>query len=56
MIGASGSDHLERLRIADRQTGREEEVETSWLFVFIGAAPGTDWLGKRSGGTRTGLC
>ena len=23
----------------------EEEVETSWLFVFIGAAPRTDWLG-----------
>ena len=44
--GASGSDHLERLRIADRETGTEEEVEASWLFVFIGAAPCTDWLGK----------
>ena len=46
VVGASGSDHLERLRIADRDAGTEEEVETSWLFVFIGAAPGTDWLGK----------
>jgi thioredoxin reductase (NADPH) len=46
VVGASGGDHLERLRIADRHTGTEEEVETSWLFVFIGAAPGTEWLGK----------
>jgi len=46
VVGASGGDHLERVRIADRQAGTEEEVETSWLFVFIGAAPGTDWLGK----------
>jgi thioredoxin reductase (NADPH) len=46
VVGASGSDHLERLRILDCQAGTEEEVETSWLFVFIGAAPCTDWLGK----------
>src|SRR6266550_1558144 len=46
IVEASGGDHLERVRIADRQAGTEEEVETSWLFVFIGAAPGTDWLGK----------
>ncbi|HMC52149.1 MAG TPA: FAD-dependent oxidoreductase, partial [Acidimicrobiales bacterium] len=46
VVGASGSGHLERLRIANRGTGVEEEVEASWLFVFIGAAPCTDWLGK----------
>ncbi len=46
VVGASGSDHLERLRIADLTTGTEEEIEASWLFVFIGAAPCTDWLGK----------
>ena len=28
------------------ETGAEEKVDTSWLFVFIGAAPCTDWLGK----------
>jgi thioredoxin reductase (NADPH) len=44
--GASGDGHLERLRIADRAAGTEEEVASSWLFVFIGAAPCTDWLGK----------
>jgi thioredoxin reductase (NADPH) len=46
VVGASGSDHLERLRIADLANGGEEELVASWLFVFIGAAPCTDWLGK----------
>ena len=46
VVGASGGDHLERLRIADRAAATEEEVNASWLFVFIGAAPCTDWLGK----------
>jgi thioredoxin reductase (NADPH) len=46
VVGASGSDHLEQLRLADRAAGTEEEVEASWLFIFIGAAPCTDWLGK----------
>ncbi|HEX5090535.1 MAG TPA: FAD-dependent oxidoreductase [Nocardioides sp.] len=45
VVGADGHDHLERLRLCDRRTGRIEEVTTSWLFVFIGAAPHTDWLG-----------
>ena len=27
-------------------TDRVEEVRTSWLFVFIGASPRTDWLGE----------
>ena len=46
VVGATGSDHLERLRIADLAAGTEEDVDASWLFVFIGAAPCTDWLGK----------
>jgi thioredoxin reductase (NADPH) len=46
IVAASGSDHLERLTIADRKAGTEEEVDASWLFVFIGAAPCTDWIGK----------
>ena len=46
IVGASGSDHLERLTIANREAGTEEEVDASWLFVFIGAAPCTDWIGK----------
>jgi thioredoxin reductase (NADPH) len=42
---ASGSGHLEQLTLTDRGTGTTEEVPTSWLFIFIGAAPRTDWLG-----------
>lgn len=45
IVGARGDGHLEALTLADRGAGTEEEVETSWLFVFIGAAPRTDWLG-----------
>jgi thioredoxin reductase (NADPH) len=43
---ASGDGHLERLVLDDRRAGVREEVATSWLFVFIGASPRTDWLGE----------
>ncbi len=46
IVEAGGGDHLEWLRIVDSDTGAEEKVDTSWLFVFIGAAPRTDWLGQ----------
>ena len=45
VVGARGDGHLEAITLADRATGAEEEVPTSWLFVFIGAMPRTDWLG-----------
>ena len=45
VVGARGDGHLEAVTLADRESGAKEEVETSWLFVFIGAAPRTDWLG-----------
>ena len=45
VAAARGDGHLETLTLADRVTGAEEEVPTSWLFVFIGAMPRTDWLG-----------
>ena len=35
-----------RLTISDRDTGARDEVEASWLYVFIGASPRTDWLGS----------
>jgi thioredoxin reductase (NADPH) len=40
-----GDGHLEALTLADRDTGATEEVGSSWLFVFIGASPRTEWLG-----------
>src|SRR4029453_18803759 len=45
VVGAHGKHHLERLTLADRAAGRQEDVDASWLFAFIGASPHTDWLG-----------
>ena len=45
VVAARGDGRLEAVTLADRAAGTEEEVETGWLFVFIGAAPRTDWLG-----------
>jgi thioredoxin reductase (NADPH) len=39
-----GNGHLEQLTLRDIEAGQSERVDTQWLFVFIGAAPLTDWL------------
>jgi thioredoxin reductase (NADPH) len=44
LIGAAGAEHLERLRLCDTAGGKVEEVPAGFLFVFIGAAPCTEWL------------
>jgi thioredoxin reductase (NADPH) len=44
IIGSRGDDHLEGLTLRSTATGETEEVDTQWLFAFIGAAPRTDWL------------
>ena len=44
VVGGRGGDHLETVTLRHNQSGETEEVPTSWLFVFIGAAPRTDWL------------
>jgi thioredoxin reductase (NADPH) len=41
---AFGEDHLERLTIKNSATGEEEKVPARSLFIFIGAAPRTEWL------------
>ncbi|GAA1866972.1 FAD-dependent oxidoreductase [Asanoa iriomotensis] len=41
---AGGEEHLERLVLRDTRDGSTRPVETSWLFIFIGAEPRTDWL------------
>jgi thioredoxin reductase (NADPH) len=41
---AHGEDHLEHLTLRDTSTGSTETVDAQMLFVFIGAAPLTDWL------------
>ncbi len=47
IVAARGDGHLEALCIADREADTIEEVPSSWLFVFIGASPLTEWLGPK---------
>lgn len=47
VLGSAGDGHLQTITVLDAERGVEEELATSWLFVFIGAAPRTDWLGER---------
>ena len=47
VIGAEGDGHLERLTLRDSSDGSApltQTVDAQFLFVFIGAAPLTDWL------------
>jgi thioredoxin reductase (NADPH) len=44
VIGLHGDDHLEAITLCDRRTRREDTVDAAYLFVFIGAAPRTEWL------------
>ena len=44
VVEAHGTDHLERLTLRDSNTGETQIVDAQYLFVFIGAAPLTDWL------------
>jgi thioredoxin reductase (NADPH) len=41
---AHGNDHLEQLTLKDSTTGETRTVDAQYLFVFIGAAPLTEWL------------
>jgi thioredoxin reductase (NADPH) len=45
VVAGRGDGHLEALTLADGDSGATEEVSSSWLFVFIGASPRTEWLG-----------
>jgi thioredoxin reductase (NADPH) len=44
VVSTEGDGHLERLVLRDNASGITETVDTQFLFVFIGAAPRTDWL------------
>ena len=45
VAAAAGDGHLESLTLRDRDTGATADVPATWVYVFIGAAPRTDWLG-----------
>jgi thioredoxin reductase (NADPH) len=44
VVAVEGGDLLETITIEDVESGEQETVETSTLFVYIGAAPQTEWL------------
>ena len=44
VIEAHGDDHLESLTLRNTASGDTETVDAQLLFLFIGAAPLTDWL------------
>jgi thioredoxin reductase (NADPH) len=44
VVSATGDGHLQRLTLRDVASGKSETVDAGWLFVFIGATPGTEWL------------
>jgi thioredoxin reductase (NADPH) len=44
VVEACGEDHLEGLTLRDTVTGSVETVGAQLLFLFIGAAPCTNWL------------
>jgi thioredoxin reductase (NADPH) len=59
VAAARGDGHLEALTLHDARTGERQTVPAGHLFVFIGAAPRTDWLDgvlvrDRRGFVRTG--
>jgi thioredoxin reductase (NADPH) len=44
VIAGTGEDHLESLTLRSTASGETETVDAQFLFLFIGAAPLTDWL------------
>lgn len=44
VTAADGDDHLRLIVLRNNKTGAEEKAEAERLFLFIGAAPQTDWL------------
>ncbi|RYZ31322.1 MAG: NAD(P)/FAD-dependent oxidoreductase, partial [Propionibacteriaceae bacterium] len=39
-----GEEHLSAVTLFDKTTGQHDVIDAEHLFVFIGAAPLTDWL------------
>ncbi|MGW6599082.1 FAD-dependent oxidoreductase [Streptomyces sp. NPDC055036] len=43
-VGGKGDGHLQQITLRDVRSGATDSVDSSWLFVFIGAEPRTEWL------------
>ena len=46
IVALEGSDHLERVRWRDNQTGKVETEEIRHVFLMTGAVPTTSWLDR----------
>jgi thioredoxin reductase (NADPH) len=44
VVEAMGEEHLQRLALRNNETGEQETVDCGPMFIFIGAAPRTEWL------------
>jgi thioredoxin reductase (NADPH) len=44
VVAVEGEEHLESISMKNSETGEAETAPVSALFIFIGAAPKTDWL------------
>ena len=44
VVDGGGEGHLEWIEVEDVADGTRDRLKTEFLFVFIGAAPRTDWL------------
>ena len=44
VVGVSGDGHLESITLHNRATEETTTVDAQYLFLFIGAAPRTEWL------------
>jgi thioredoxin reductase (NADPH) len=44
VAGVSGDGRLERVTVRNTEDGTDDALDVTSLFVFIGAAPHTDWL------------
>ena len=44
VVSVEGEDHLERITVKNSATGETQTFSAHSLFIFIGAAPKTDWL------------
>lgn len=45
VLSAQGEDRLNSIVVEDSRSGETKTFSTSYLFIFIGATPRTDWLG-----------
>jgi thioredoxin reductase (NADPH) len=44
VVALHGDDHVEQITLCNSATRQQETVPASYVFVFIGAAPRTEWL------------